>query len=131
MRRLREPPPRGSETVLIVEDQDAVRTLTRRILERQGYRVIEARTGAEALRVFEERQAEIDLVVSDVIMPEMGGRELVAKLGAVRRGVRVLLMSGFVDDAQLPSVEGESVAFLPKPFAPDVLLAKVREVLDR
>ena len=123
--------PRGSETIMVVEDQDAVRKLTRRILERQGYRVIEARHGQEALDLFSDRGKDIDLVLSDVMMPEMGGRELIPRLLSLRPDARILLMSGFADGGPMPvRSDGGSVAFLPKPFTPDVLLARVRAVLD-
>ncbi len=121
-----EPPAarRGSETVLIVEDEEAVLTLTHRALEAQGYTVLAAAGGADAARVAERYGGTIDLLLTDVVMPGMSGRELAALLAARRPGMRVVYMSGYAGDA---AVHG---SFLQKPFAPDTLARKVREVLD-
>src|SRR5690606_29117548 len=94
-------PARGTETVLLVEDDDTVRALTRRVLSRQGYRVIEARNGAEALRIAEPAEESIDIVISDLVMPELGGRQLVERLRAIRPTIPVLLMSGYTEDVAL------------------------------
>ena len=122
---------RGSETLLLVEDETTVRRLAHRILTRQGYTVLEAENGIDALRVCEEHVGDIDLVVTDVVMPEMGGGELAEKLKEVRPGTPVLMVSGYAEDAVLRHGIAESQAwFLEKPFTPDALVRKVREVLD-
>jgi PAS domain S-box-containing protein len=122
---------RGSETLLLVEDETTVRKLAHRILTRQGYTVLEAENGIDALRVCEEHIGDIDLVVTDVVMPEMGGGELAGKLKEVRPGTPVLMVSGYAEDAVLRHGIAESQAwFLEKPFTPDALVRKVREVLD-
>jgi len=120
----------GTGSVLIVEDEDAVRTLVARVLTKQGYRVIQAKDGAEAL----ERLAadpDIDLLLTDIVMPRLNGRELARRLRLSNPDLRVLLMSGYTDEE---TVRGREVpagtAFLAKPFTPDALLARVREVLD-
>ncbi len=122
---------RGSETVLLVEDDDAVRELAEVILTAQGYKVICANGPKRAEEIAEERSHEIDLVLTDVIMPTMSGRELVKKLGEKNPKLRVLYMSGYTDNviAQGGVLE-EGLAFLQKPFTPRALSQKVREVLD-
>ncbi len=89
--------PGGTETLLLVEDEAAVRSSARRLLERQGYSVLEARHGADALRIVEESGRPIDLVVTDLVMPEMGGKELAERLRAHRPGLKVLFMSGYTE----------------------------------
>jgi CheY-like chemotaxis protein len=115
-----------------VEDDEAVRAMARRILDRNGYRVLEATTGAEALRICSETAATIDLIVSDLVMPEMGGRELAAQVRARHGLARLLFMSGYTEEAAMKrSMLDPSEAFLSKPFTPEALTRKVREVLDR
>jgi CheY-like chemotaxis protein len=122
----------GRETILLAEDEDDVRALTREVLERQGYRVIEASDGLQALRLYEAEGDRIDLVLSDVVMPRMSGRELVDRVRAIRPDMRVLYMSGYTEDAIVRhGVRDASTVLLGKPFAPADLLAKIREVLDR
>jgi two-component system cell cycle sensor histidine kinase/response regulator CckA len=121
-------PGRGGETVLVVEDEDALRGLARRILAMHAYVVLEARHGVEALAVAAGHAGPIHLLLTDVVMPQMGGRELVAQLKPQRPGLRVLYMSGYTDGALVR--EGET-DLLAKPFSPDALSRKVREVLDR
>ena len=121
----------GSETILVVEDETAVRLSVHRILERAGYQVLEARHGRDALRVWRERRGEIALVLSDVIMPEMGGLDLAAMLRAEDPSVRLLFMSGYTgtdeDETPLPA----SIPLLHKPFEGAELLRVVREMLDQ
>jgi len=122
----------GRETILLVEDEDDVRALAREVLERQGYSVLEASDGLHALRHFEAGSDRIDLVLTDVVMPRMSGRELVDRVRAIRPETRVLYMSGYTEDAIVRhGVRDASTVLLGKPFAPGDLLAKVREVLDR
>jgi PAS domain S-box-containing protein len=123
--------PRGSETILLVEDQDGVRNFIRRVLLEGGYTVLEARDGEEAFRVAEQYQGPIHLLVTDVVMPRMSGPHLAELLARDRPELRVLLVSGYTDEAFVPSAvpEGDP-AFLQKPFSPVRLARKVREVLD-
>jgi PAS domain S-box-containing protein len=120
---------RGCETVLVVEDEAAVRDIARRILQHAGYRVLTAGSPGEALRVAETRGAEIRLVVTDVVMPGMNGRELATRVGPLCPSAGVLFMSGYTDESiERHGVLGEN--FLPKPFTARALCAKVRDVLD-
>jgi PAS domain S-box-containing protein len=121
----------GDETILVVEDEDALRKLVVMILHRAGYRVLEAADGEAALRIAEDHPGRIDLLLSDVVMPRASGRALSEKLSQQRKGVQTLFMSGYTDDASvLRQVLESKAAFLQKPVTPDNLLRKVREVLD-
>jgi hypothetical protein len=123
---------RGSETILLVEDEASLRELVRECLEAVGYTVIEARHGAEALEICERHRGFIHLLITDVVMPGMGGRELAERLQASRPEMRTLYMSGYTDDAVvLHGVLAEDMAFLQKPFTAEALARTVREVLDR
>ena len=125
------PEARGTETILLVEDEDSVRSAVRRILEKQGYSVLEAHHGGEALRLSAEFEGPIHLVVSDLMMPEMSGREFAGRLTLTRPKTRVLFMSGYTDDEVVRRglVEGDS-AFIQKPFTLEHLARKVRMALE-
>ncbi|TAJ10171.1 MAG: response regulator [Nitrospirae bacterium] len=120
----------GSETLLVVEDDDSVRTFTCQVLRGQGYRVLEAKDGHHALLLCEQHKDPIHLVVTDVVMPDMSGREVADRLTPCRPETKVLYLSGYTDDTIVHhGVLDPAIAFLHKPFTPDVLLRKVREVL--
>jgi len=120
----------GSETVLLVEDEDAVRALAREVLRRHGYVVLEARHGVDALRVAERHPDEIHLLVADVVMPHMSGRELAERLATVRPAMKILFMSGYADHTLVHDDVTPNAAFLQKPFTPEVLARRVRRILD-
>jgi PAS domain S-box-containing protein len=123
--------PPGSETVLVVEDEEAVRALTRHILEMCGYTVLEAGHGGEALLLGEQHQEPIHLLLTDVVMPHTSGRELADRLAAMHPEMKVLYISGYTDQALVHhGVLEPGVFLLQKPFSPEALAQKVREVLD-
>ena len=123
---------RGSETILLVEDDHEVRALARETLEGNGYVVISAASPAEALRLASSHPGRIHLLVTDVVLPQLSGRGLAERLTSDHRDLRVLYMSGYTDDAMMRhGVLEEGTAFLQKPFTPSALLTKVRERLDR
>lgn len=121
----------GNETILVVEDSEMLRNLACRVLRNHGYNVLEADNGARALLICEQHVGSIDLVLTDVVMPEMSGRQLAEHLRKRRMGAKVLFMSGYTDDAVIRHgiLEAE-VSFLQKPFTPSSLAQKVREVFD-
>ena len=121
----------GSETILLVEDNDQVRSLAWDALTRHGYQVIEASNGEEALRLAEDQLDGIALVLTDVVMPVMGGRELANQLTSRRPDLKVIFMSGYTTDPAVGQVEpGSAASFLQKPFTPSILGRVVREMLD-
>ena len=124
--------PRGTETILLAEDEDGVRALTRHVLQAAGYTVLEAADGAEAVAAAAAHPGSIHLFVTDVVMPGLGGREAAGRLLAARPGVKVLYLSGYTDDAVVRhGVAHAEVDFLRKPYSPTDLAYKVREILDR
>jgi two-component system cell cycle sensor histidine kinase/response regulator CckA len=124
--------PQGTETVLLVEDEEMVRNLSQEILEDSGYRVVVATNGKEGLRVCREFDEHIDLIITDVVMPEMNGREMVEHVTLLRPTTKVLFMSGYTDDAIVRhGILEENMSYMQKPFLPDALVLKAREVLDR
>ena len=121
----------GGETILLVEDDDALRTVACRSLVQCGYEVLEASDGQEALRMCAQHDGRIDLVVSDMVMPEMSGAELAERIAESFPEVRVLLMSGYTrDEAARRGIASERYSFLEKPFTPTKLAARVRDLLD-
>jgi CheY-like chemotaxis protein len=108
-----------------------VRALAREVLRRHGYVVLEARHGVDALRMAERHPDDIHLMITDLVMPHMGGRNLVERLAAVRPKMKVLFMSGYTDHALMHRDLTPGTAFLQKPFTPDAFVRKVRSVLDR
>jgi two-component system cell cycle sensor histidine kinase/response regulator CckA len=118
------------ETILVVEDEAGIRALVRKILRRQGYEVLEAANGEEGLAISREHPGPIDLLITDVIMPEVGGRELVDRFHELRGTAKVLYVSGYTDDSSIYSGKyPPGTAFLQKPFTLGALLDKVKEVL--
>ena len=125
-------PTKGSETVLLVEDEEGVRTLSRMVLEEGGYTVLEASSGAEALRICEQRKDPIHLLLTDVVLPGMGGSQVAETCRSLHPEMRILYMSGYTDDTILRhGILTENVDFLHKPFLPASFTHKIREVLDR
>jgi two-component system, cell cycle sensor histidine kinase and response regulator CckA len=116
--------------VLLVEDEDAVRALAREVLRRHGYVVLEAKHGVDALRAAERHADDIHLMITDVVMPHMSGRETAERLITVRPKMKVLFMSGYTDHALMNRELPPADAFLQKPFTPEVFARKVRQVLD-
>ncbi len=124
--------PSGTETIFLVEDGATVRNLAARILSNQGYTIVEADNGAEALRLIQQQPAmQFDLLITDIVMPQMGGKELTDRLTSIYPGLKTLFMSGYTDNTVMyDHLLNPSIAFLPKPFSPKALTHKVREILD-
>lgn len=122
---------RGSETVLLVEDDDAVRAVTRRALIRFGYAVLPATGGSEAMEIAREHPEEIDLLLTDIMMPGMNGVEVAGAVSRIRPGIRVFYMSGYADqDLVREGLLTPGTRFLQKPFTPQELAERVRAILD-
>jgi CheY-like chemotaxis protein len=123
--------PKGTETLLLVEDEDQVRRIVQAILEQQGYSVLTASNGAEALKLADRHGSKIQMLMTDVVMPHMSGRQLAEELTAIRPHLKVLYMSGYTDDAIVRhGLLDASLNFIQKPFDAASLARKVREVLD-
>jgi two-component system, cell cycle sensor histidine kinase and response regulator CckA len=120
----------GTETILLVEDAQLVRKLTQELLEVRGYHVIEAASPEEALRVCQSHDGAIDLILSDIIMPKITGRELAEQAVRLRPGIKILLMSGYADEITRSLIVKTGFHFIAKPFTSDALAIKVREALD-
>ncbi|HXL52856.1 MAG TPA: response regulator, partial [Gemmatimonadales bacterium] len=123
---------RGTETVLVVEDEAPVRSVARQVLERHGYTVLEAPSAEAALDIVARYSGTIHLLLTDVVMPGLNGRELANRLAGLRPDAKVIFMSGYTDDAVTRhGVLEPGSAYVQKPFTPDAIARKVREVLDR
>jgi CheY-like chemotaxis protein len=123
---------RPGEVVLVVEDEEAVRSMTARLLESEGYQVLVAAHGSEALEHLERSSGRLDLVITDVAMPTMNGRELADHLRRLRPGLPVLFMSGYTDDEMVRrGLIEPNHPFLSKPFTPETLAGKVRQLIDQ
>jgi CheY-like chemotaxis protein len=124
-------PVHGAETVLLVEDEPIVRRLVAEILESNGYTVLQAGDGPSALELLRRHTGEVDLLLTDVVMPGMSGPEVAGAVAAMRPGTQALYMSGYTDSAiDHHGVLEPGIAYLPKPFSADELARKVRDVLD-
>ncbi len=122
---------KGNEMILIAEDDDSIRALLTSILSESGYQVISAGNGRDALNLYRAHQENIHLIVSDVVMPVMSGRELISEISQINRDVKFVIMSGYTDDAVIrDGILDECINFLQKPISPENFLQKVREVLD-
>jgi PAS domain S-box-containing protein len=131
MAEMKQPVAAGRETVLLVEDEPVVRALAREVLEQYGYTVICAADGQEGLDICQTFAGRIDLIITDVVMPRMSGRELAESVASVRPDARILYMSGFTDDAIVRhGMLDEDFPFIQKPFSPELLASKTRELLD-
>lgn len=123
--------PRGEETILLVEDTNWLRELLRRVLQTCGYSVLEAAHGEEAIQLAVAHPGTVHLLLSDLVLPGIGGRGLAKRIGALKPGIKLLYMSGYTFDAvQSHGVLEPEAAFLHKPFSPRALAGKVRAVLD-
>jgi CheY-like chemotaxis protein len=121
----------GTETLLLIEDDDIVRTVTKTMIEGLGYDVIEASDGQQAVALFRENTDRIQLVVSDMIMPKMSGKDVYNALKKIKSDVKILYISGYTADIlQQQGIENDKVSFISKPFGPYALSKKIREVLD-
>jgi CheY-like chemotaxis protein len=123
--------PEGNETILLVEDEADVRCLVCEVLQQHGYTVLTSAQPQDALEICETHAGLIDLLLTDVVLPQMSGRDLAERIGLARPHIRVLFMSGYTENAMLGAgIPGSEEAFLKKPFTPAMLTQKIREVLD-
>lgn len=123
---------KGTETILLVEDDDAVRAVAQRALLRFGYEVLSAARGEEALRIVGDHEGEIDLLLTDIMMPGMNGVEVAASVARIRPGIQVFFMSGYADqDLVRQGLLEPGTHFLQKPFTPQELAGRIRSILDR
>ena len=120
----------GTETILLVEDETAVRRIVGEMLVRLGYTVLDVPDVRSALDLVKRYEKPIHLVLTDVVMPQLGGPELARQLKALRGDLKVLFMSGYAGESMLEEGHESGAAYLQKPFAPDALAGKIREVLD-
>ncbi len=120
----------GSETILLVEDEDVVRDLARRVLERQGYTVLACSAGEEAVALAEQHEQPIDLLLTDVVMPGMRGYEVAELVSASRPEIKILYMSGYAEEALVGRAAFAGSALIEKPFAVDALARRVRDALE-
>ena len=131
MSEVAKPLPGSAKTIMLVEDEESVRTLSRIILEKEGYTIIEAKHGREALLLCEQYPGKIDLLLTDVVMPYVGGPELAEQISLLRPGIKVVYVSGYTDKAITQAgLLTEGVAFLEKPFTPQTLLRRLRQILE-
>ena len=121
---------RGKETILLVEDEDLVREMTGLMLRENGYQVLEARNGSEALHIWREHQEAIHLVLTDQSLPGISGLDLVSRLAGLRPGIKVILMSGFAVEELGQEIVDSMVGFIQKPFRTKVLITKISESLN-
>ena len=126
------PIPRGSETVLVAEDDRSLRLLAKTLLEEHGYRVIEAEDGEDAVRKFKENQEQVRLLLLDIIMPRLDGRKAYEEIKKLQPNIKVLFASGYTEDLlSIKDILDQGLDFIQKPMRPHDLLVKVRTVLDR
>jgi two-component system, cell cycle sensor histidine kinase and response regulator CckA len=122
----------GTETILLVDDEEFIRDLGRKVLTRAGYKVLTAVSGKEALDIYQEKGSEIDLIILDLIMPEMSGKECLGKLLEINPKARILIASGYFAEGPVRAVtEGLARGFIAKPYNLNKLLRLVREALER
>jgi CheY-like chemotaxis protein len=122
--------PGGKETILLVEDEDIVRRLIAKVLQDAGYTVLEAANGEQALSLIKNKNASVHLLLTDMIMPKMNGRELAKKFRLLYPQSRIIYMSGYVEDENIRAEIAQGCAFLQKPVSHTVILHKIRKVLD-
>jgi two-component system cell cycle sensor histidine kinase/response regulator CckA len=123
------PSPHGNETILLVEDEKDLRTVTKHILMQHGYRIIEATDGLEALAICQMQLPQIDLIVTDLVMPHMGGRELASRLTDLKPTLKIVFVSGYADDSFLGDTAKDYIT-IEKPISPEVLVRRIRQILD-